>query len=380
MNRNVLIIPILIAAFLALAYFWSPLQQIGKRASQIPETRSPVAPPDGGALRDGANSPQIISDNLNVPWDLAWLPDTSILITQRSGTLLKISLDGNRETISLPTPVTQVSESGLLGLTLHPNFSQNQFVYLYFTLRSNNNLINRVSRYKLENNTLTNEVIIVDNIPAGNFHDGGRIKFGPDGRLYITTGDAGQENLAQDPNSQAGKILSVGDDGAVEVYSLGHRNVQGLAWDSTGNLWATEHGRSGLQSGLDELNLIKPGKNYGWPIIQGDEARASLTSPVIQSGANETWAPSGAAFLNGSIFFAGLKGETLYEAKLNGEKVTELKRHFSKEFGRLRSVNVGPDGFLYLLTNNTDGRGSPKPNDDKLIRIDPSELIGSVAQ
>lgn len=369
MNRNWLIIPLLIAAFLAIAYFWSPLQQLGLRASQIAPAPAP------------RTTFTIVADNLTVPWEIAWLPDNSMLLTQRPGSLVHIDKNNQRTTISLPTPATQVSESGLLGLALHPNFSQNQFIYLYFTLRqAQGELINRVARYQLVNNALTNETIIVDNIPAGNFHDGGRIKFGPDGNLYVATGDAGQESLAQNPTSLAGKILQVKNDSAASVYSLGHRNVQGLAWDSAGNLWATEHGRSGIQSGLDELNLIKPGQNYGWPKIQGDATAPGLVTPVINSGPDETWAPSGLAFLpnstrsveSGSLFFAGLRGETLYEAKLNGDKVVELKRHFAKQFGRLRNVSVSPDGMLYLLTNNTDGRGSPRPGDDKLIRIDPA--------
>lgn len=378
MKWNWLIVPALFAALVAVAYFWAPIRQLGMRASLGPPTPATAsASPVPSAL-------QTLADNLDIPWEVQWLPDGSLVTTQRPGTLLQITASGTRTTIQLPTPVTQVSESGLLGLTLHPNFAQNQFLYLYFTLRSSQGtLINRVARYQLANNQLTSETTILDNIPAGNFHDGGRIKFGPDGLLYIATGDAGQENLAQDRTSLAGKILRLRDDGTVPadnpfsnspMYSYGHRNVQGLAWDNAGNLWATEHGRSGLQSGLDELNLIKPGQNYGWPTTEGDETAPDLTPPVIQSGASETWAPSGAAFLNGSIFFAGLRGETLYEAKLDPPRVGELKRHFTGQFGRLRDVVVGPDSALYILTNNTDGRGEPRSGDDKLIRIDPATL------
>lgn len=387
------IAPALLAGLIATAYFWGPIRQLGLRASLGPSV-TPASAPTAVPI-------QIIADNLTIPWELVWLPDSSMLITQRPGTVLKISPDGQRTPIPFPAPVTQVSESGLLGLTLHPNFSQNQLVYFYFTTGEGSTLRNRVVRYQLINNSLGSETIILDNIPAGNFHDGGRIKFGPDGWLYVATGDAGNEKNAQDLNSLAGKILRIGDGGGLPednpspnspVYSSGHRNVQGLAWDSAGNLWATEHGRSGVQSGLDELNLIKPGQNYGWPTIQGDETKAGLISPIIQSGASETWAPSGMAFLPatspasvseadspgvgaGSLFFAGLRGETLYEAKLNGERVVELKRHFSKEFGRLRDVVVGPDNALYLLTNNTDGRGNPKPGDDKIIRVEPASLF-----
>lgn len=387
MTWNWFIAPALLAGLIATAYFWGPIRQLGLRASLGPSV-TPASAPTAVPI-------QIITDNLTIPWELVWLPDRSMLITQRPGTLLKISPDGQRTPIPFPAPVTQVSESGLLGLTLHPNFSQNQLVYFYHTTGQGSTLRNRVVRYQLDGNTLQNEIIIADNIPAGNFHDGGRIKFGPDNFLYIATGDAGDENAAQDRNSLAGKILRIGDGGGIPadnpfpnspVYSLGHRNVQGLAWDSAGNLWATEHGRSGLQSGLDELNLIKPGQNYGWPNLEGDEKQAGFTAPTIHSGTSETWAPSGLAFLpssdpgseSGSLFFAGLRGETLYEARLDGEKVVELKRHFAKEFGRLRNVVVGPDKALYLLTNNTDGRlpagRQAAPGDDKIIRVDPATL------
>lgn len=399
-NFGLLVVPLLIIALIAVAYFWGPIRQWGLQSALGPNTSvlpvgSPLQIPalplslqglkkqvlPGTPASAPAASPeiQVIAENLVTPWEALWLPDDSLLISQRSGSLLTIHPDGARFTISVPAQISQVSESGLLGLTIHPKFNQNQLVYLYFTTGQGNTLHNKVVRYRLTNHTLINEAVIVDNIPAGNFHDGGRLKFGSDGFLYVSTGDSGQDNLAQDPNSLAGKILRVGDGGGIPtdnpfpnslVYSLGHRNVQGLTWDSSGNLWATEHGNSRH----DELNLIKPGKNYGWPIIQGDEAKAGLTTPVINSGTSETWAPSGAAFLNDSIFFAGLRGETLYEAKLSGDKVTELTRHFSKEFGRLRDVVIGPDNALYILTNNTDGRGTPKQGDDKLIRIDPGSF------
>ena len=149
--------------------------------------------------------------------------------------------------------------------------------------------------------------------------------------------------------------------------------MQGLTWDDQGRLWATEHGPSGAapNSGQDELNLIEPGANYGWPVIQGDASAAGMRKPIAHSGVDDTWAPSGATFFDGSVFFAGLRGETLYEAKITGENQVALKAHFREEFGRLRTVLLSPDGFFYLLTNNTDGRGTPKPGDDKLIRINP---------
>lgn len=213
-------------------------------------------------------------------------------------------------------------------------------------------------------------------------HDGGRIAFGPDGFLYITTGDASQSRLAQDIRSLAGKILRIRDDGSVPsdnpfgnaVWSYGHRNPQGLAWDDRGRLWATEHGRSIPFSGYDELNLIEKGGNYGWPDIQGDRAKPDMERPIIHSGPSTTWAPAGAAFLNGSIFFGGLKGTALYQAKITGERNIALTKHFEKAYGRIRAVVKGPDDMLYISTSNTDGRGEARPGDDNIIRINPREL------
>jgi len=189
--------------------------------------------------------------------------------------------------------------------------------------------------------------------------------------------DSWHSELAQDINSLAGKILRLRDDGTYPednpfrnaVYSYGHRNPQGLAWDSDGNLWSTEHGRSGKLSGMDELNLIEKGKNYGWPIIQGDESRDEMITPKVNSGPDETWAPAGMAFYDNSLFFSGLRGETLYEAKIENGNVVELKAHFRKEFGRLRAVVIGPNDNLYISTSNTDGRGKERSGDDKIIKI-----------
>ena len=264
-------------------------------------------------------------------------------------------------------------------MALHPRFMQNHWIYLYVTTIEGEGNENRVERYTFENDRLSDKKIIIEGIPGANYHDGGRIMFSPDGYLYITTGDAGKSNLAQITDSLAGKILRLHDDGSIPfdnpfhnaVWSYGHRNSQGLAWDDRGRLWATEHGRSGVLSGFDELNLIEKGKNYGWPVIQGDEAQDGMQRPVAQSGSDETWAPAGAVYWDGSIFFTGLRGEAIYEARIIGEKQVSLKIHFHKEFGRLREIMHGPDNFFYVTTSNTDDRGTPGPGDDKIIRIDP---------
>src|SRR3990172_6815027 len=316
---------------------------------------------------------EIVTENIENPWEVAFLPSGEILVTERPGRLLKIGKD---KTIIQVSGVRHVGEGGLLGMTLHPDFESNQLIYLYLTSSNPSQIVNRVEQYRLEENSLTNRKIIVEGIEGASNHDGGWIERGPDGFLYITSGEAQNSSLSQDTNSLNGKILRVTADGSIPsdnpfgnaVYSYGHRNVQGLAWGSGGRLWATEHGRSGVLSGLDELNLIEKGKNYGWPEIEGDETRTGMISPVIHSGASETWAPADAEFINSSIFFTGLRGETLYEAKLDEGKVTRLIKHFQNEYGRLRAVRLSPDGYLYITTSNRDGRGQVRQNDDKLIR------------
>lgn len=335
---------------------------------------------DNNLSQNRAESPddsgiEVVAENLNIPWSLVFLPDGSMLVTERPGVLKKIGT----EEFSIKIPdVVHIGEGGLLGITLHPNFKENNWLYLYFTTRTNGRMTNVVKRYTLSGNNIGEEKIIIVGIPGNSNHNGGRIKFGPDGLLYITTGDSETSSLAQDINSLAGKILRLDENGDIPsdnpfgnaVYSYGHRNPQGLTWDEQGRLWATEHGRSGVQSGLDELNLIERGANYGWPTIQGDQAQDDLKSPVRHSGATATWAPSGLAYHSGSVFFAGLRGQALYEMSINEQgTVNEIKSHFKNEFGRLRDVVIGPDGYFYLLTSNTDGRGNPKSGDDKIIKI-----------
>lgn len=321
---------------------------------------------------------EVIAKNLQIPWEIVFLPDGDMLVTERPGTLLKIGK--NKQVIQKIEGVEHVGEGGLMGLALHPNFIKNGWIYLYLTSKTESGLINRLERYRLKDNKLFEKQVILEGIAGARFHDGGRIEFGPDGYLYITTGDAGNKRSAQNTSSLNGKILRIKDDGSIPsnnpfnnaIYSYGHRNPQGLAWDNKYRLWITEHGPSGFESGFDELNLVEIGKNYGWPEIQGDEKRVGMLTPVIQSGADDTWAPAGMVFWKGSFFFAGLRGETLYQAKVTGENNITLTAHFRKEFGRIRAVVLGPDDNLFITTSNTDGRGTRKEGDDKIIRIDPT--------
>lgn len=326
----------------------------------------------------------IVAKNLEVPWALTFLPDRSMLVTERPGRVRFISAEGSLQESPVATlsEVHSIGEGGLLGIARHPQFAANNFVYLYYSYTSTKDqMLNRVVRYVFDGKQLKDKKIIVDAIPGNANHDGGRIKFGPDGFLYITTGDSEEPSLAQNKTSLAGKILRVTDEGKPApgnpfntlVYSYGHRNPQGITWDDHNRLWETEHGRSIPLSGFDELNRIEVGKNYGWPTIQGNEVRAGMVTPIANSGATSTWAPSGAAFANGSIFFSGLRGRGLYEAVITGDTVT-IEKHFDQELGRIREVVLGPDDMLYITTSNRDGRGDPHENDDKVYKVDPQTL------
>ncbi len=323
---------------------------------------------------------EVVATGLEVPWEVVVLDRDRYLVSERTGDLLLIE-DGEREVVGSFDDLEQplLGEGGLLGVAVHPEFQEIGHVYIYQTVDANPPE-NVVRRFELRNRSLTNASAVVDGIPGARLHNGGRIAFGPDGYLYVTTGDATRGELARERGSLAGKILRVEDDGDVPesnpfdsaVYSLGHRNPQGLTWDSQGRLWATEHG----SSGRDELNLIERGGDYGWPDVTGDEDRDGVTPPVVHSGADETWAPSGAAYHEGSVYFAGLRGQRLYEAGLDGGEVESLQAHLSNDYGRLRAVTLGPEErYLYVTTSNRDGRGDSGPDDDLLLRI-PLENLG----
>jgi glucose/arabinose dehydrogenase len=334
---------------------------------------------------------EILARGLDTPWALDFAPDGRIFITERPGRIR--TLEGGR---LLPEPwmtfeVAAVGEAGLMGLAIDPQFAQNRFVYVAYTYRAaNGRLQNRLVRLREDSKTGkgTLDKTLIDNVAGSNNHDGGRVKFGPDGKVYWTTGDAQTTRFAQNLSSPNGKILRLNADGSIPadnpfpnsyVYSYGHRNSQGLAWQpKTGRLYATEHGPSGFQGCCrDELNYIQPGKNHGWPEIRGDETREGMVSPVLNAGTSETWAPTGATFVirgpwAGSLLFTGLRGQTLYRVVLDANdprKVEKFEHYLYRQFGRLRDVIEGPDGNLYLLTSNRDGRGSPKDDDDSVIRL-----------
>lgn len=331
----------------------------------------------------------VVAENLTIPWSIDWTPDGLVLFTERDGHLRVIE---NETLLSEPLLSLGVGgvEGGLLGVAVDPNYSENNFIYLYFTYNELLTTTNKIVRYQLTDEKLIENKVLLDGIPGGPFHDGGRIQFGPDGKLYATTGEAGNPELSQDLNSLGGKILRINSDGTIPddnpfenslVYSFGHRNPQGIDWDDAGNLIATEHGPSGWRGiGHDEINLIIPGANYGWPDIIGDEKLDGLENPILHTG-DDTWAPSGAEFYDGDkipqwmgkYFVAALRGSHLHmiDFDLQNNSVISHEKLFQDEFGRIRDVQTGPDGFLYLLTSNQDGRGNPKVNDDRILRITP---------
>lgn len=329
---------------------------------------------------------KVLATDLSVPWDIAHLPDGNFLITERTGTLALIGKEGGIVGRAAVPKVVAVGEGGLLGIALHPDFSNNNYLYIYRTVSVGSGYQNQVVRFQYQptDHTLAGEEIILTNIPAGSVHNGGALSFGPDGYLYITTGDAGNTVLAPSVDSLAGKILRITADGEIpsdnpfgnEIYSYGHRNPQGLAWDEAGQLWSVEHGRSGLQSGLDELNKITVGSNYGWPESEGDRVLPNTIGPVAHSGADDTWAPSGLAYYQNTLYFTGLRGQKLYQAKINRENNTvNLQTFFAGEYGRLRAARIFGD-TLYITTSNNDRRGQPDSEDDRLIAVPLELLVG----
>lgn len=330
---------------------------------------------------------ETIAENLSIPWAIAFSPDGRIFVTERTGALRVIENGSLQNTLLLELSVGG-AEGGLLGLALDPSFEKNHYLYLYYTYSEFLSTYNRVSRFTESENAISDELVLIDKIPGSAIHDGGRIKFGPDGKLYITTGDAANASLAQDLSSLAGKILRINPDGTIPddnpfadspVYSYGHRNPQGLDWDpATEILIASEHGPSGERGfAHDEINIIYPGKNYGWPEIIGDEENPKFVSPLYHTG-DVTWAPSGVAFydgekipgLKGKFLVANLRGTHLHAFEIDTMqgKILSEQSLFSGTFGRLRDVYVNGD-YIYLLTSNQDGRGSPSQNDDRILKI-----------
>jgi glucose/arabinose dehydrogenase len=324
-------------------------------------TRS--AAPDLGA-------PEVMAQGLDVPWGLAFLPGGDVLVGERgTGRILRLALGRGAPRPVFEVPgVAAAGEGGLLGIAVSPGFAEDNLVYAYYTGEQDN----RIVRFRLG---AGRPEVIFDGIAKAGFHNGGRIAFGPDGMLYVGTGDAGDTQRSQDRSSPNGKILRLAPDGAPArgnpiagspVYSLGHRNVQGLAWDSEGRLFATEFG----QNQLDEVNLIEPGRNYGWPLVEGtgDTDGGRFTNPLLTWPTSEA-SPSGIAIAGRTAYVAALRGERLWSVPLDGAATGQPRAELRGRYGRLRTVVTGPDGSLWLTTSNTDGRGNPRDGDDRILRF-----------
>jgi glucose/arabinose dehydrogenase len=330
-------------------------------------------------------SVEVVATGLTTPWSLAFGPDGRLFIAERVGRV-RIVLQGKLD----PSPWAAVPafdatdrgfETGLMGLAIDPAYAERPFVYLCYTYRNaDSTLHNRIARWRELNGRGADELILLDSIPAAAYHNGCRLKFGPDGKLYATTGDAQVDSLAQDRASLAGKILRLNPDGSIPgdnpfpnspVWSLGHRNAQGLAWEpGTNRLFVPEHGTGGI----DELNVVESGGNYGWPVARGTTGGGRFIDPVIVLVA----APTGAVFPTGSRY-PGVPRGSMVVASLSGKRLLLIRPTAAGAeivddsalagYGRLRDVIQGPDGFLYASTSNRDGRGSPHPDDDRVLRL-----------
>jgi glucose/arabinose dehydrogenase len=347
-----------------------------------PEEDPPVeTAPDDAVPDDDPAGPvevttSVIANGLEVPWGIAFLPDGRALIAERdSGRLVTVDPDSGSVEMVQQLPIDPAGEGGFLGVALSPTYEDDELVYTYRTTPQGN----VVERFRLGEDPEP----ILEGIPAGQIHNGGRIAFGPDDLLYVTTGDAADAQLAQDPDSLAGKILRIQPDGdpAADnpldnaVYSMGHRNVQGLAWAPDGQLYASEFGADQA----DEVNRIEPGGNYGWPEVEGFGGNEEFIDPIEVYPPSEA-SPSGAAILQdgaipqweGNFFMAALRGQRLWRLELAADgRVASQESLLVEEFGRLRSVTQAPDGSLWVLTSNRDGRGDPAADDDRVIRLGP---------
>lgn len=322
------------------------------------------------------SSLETLASGLDTPWEIEPLPDGTLLVTERPGTLRAVSAEQELATPIEVPDVAETGEGGLLGLALHPDYPSNGFIYIYHTSEESGS--NRIVRYQFDGRSLVDASIILDDIPAGPVHNGGRLAFGPDRLLYVTTGDAGDDDTAQDTDSLAGKILRLNDDGSVPsgnpfgnaVYAYGFRNPQGITWDDAGGLWAIDHGRSGAQSGYDEINYVEAGGNYGWPVIQGYETQAGMRAPILNSGPTVTWAPADLAHQDGVLYMTGLRGQALYQVPvISPGSLGSVTEHLKGRFGRLRAITFSNEGDVaYLSTSNRDGRGNPVEGDDRILR------------
>lgn len=313
-----------------------------------------------------------VSEKLDTPWSLVFYGETPLVSSRDTGEILELDKDGKSRVVGQVEGAERRGEGGLLGLAVD---SQSR-LYAYYTTSNDN----RISRFTLRgepgNLSLGAGEVILEGLPSASIHNGGRIAFGPDSQLYVTVGDAANPSAAQRLGSLNGKILRMTPDGNVPrdnpfpnslVYSYGHRNPQGITWDEKGTMYSTEFG----QNTWDELNVIRAGANYGWPLVEGMEAREGLTSPVQQWTTDDA-SPSGMTYADGMLYIANLRGRVL-----RAVPVSDLGSHqdyYDGEYGRIRDVTIAPDDRLWFVTNNTDGRGTPAENDDRIFSVPVSDM------
>lgn len=338
---------------------------------------------------------QLVASGLEAPWAVDLSPDGRLFVTERVGRIRVVTLGAGgglqpEPWATVPASTTRDGEKGLLGLALDPEFARTPFVYVYYSyLIPGGATRNKLVRFRDSGGRGAEETVLLENIPGNANHDGGRVRFGPDGKLYVTTGDADVGPNAQSASSLAGKVLRLNKDGSVPpdnptagspVFSLGHRNVQGIAWHpDTRTLYETEHGPSNPFPNCcnDEVNLIEPGGNYGWPNVRGIAGDQRFRDPVVDSGRLETWAPSGAAFasrpgpLRGSLLFAALRGQHIHRVVFgpDGRSIAFQEKLLQNRYGRLRDVLEIASGEFLVLTSNRDGRGLPAADDDRILLL-----------